>query len=359
MPGEAGGSYAWPVDPRFVRPIRNTDAPLVLESFLIAAVVSFLGIRAFLMLAGFPKVGNGELHIAHMLWGGALMLVALLLLLAFLDRPIQHVAAVVAGLGFGTFVDEIGKFVTADNDYFFRPAIALIYVVFVAVFIASRWLEGRRRLSEREAMANALALVGGSLGASLEPDDRAKIVGLLDQATDQPELGQALRRYLEGVPSTPEVDAPWERIPRWIAGHYDAMAAHPRFDAALTVAVIVYTAAAVVASVLVLAQADNAGASDSVGAAAVGQALSTLAGAVLVGRGVLALPGSRVEAYHWFLRGVLVWLLVTQVFVFYRSQLAGLGGLAIDLLAYMALRYALAHERGGRPAGDTARLRAG
>ncbi|HEY4752894.1 MAG TPA: hypothetical protein VIH37_06380, partial [Candidatus Limnocylindrales bacterium] len=275
--------------PRIVRPIRNSDAPLVLESFLVAAVVSFLGIRAFLTLTGFPKVGGGELHIAHMLWGGALMLVALLLLLAFLDRPVQHVAAVVAGLGFGTFVDEIGKFVTADNDYFFRPAVALIYTVFVGVFIASRWLEGRRRLTEREAMANALALVGSSLGAPLEPDDRARIVGLLDQATDQPELEQALRRYLDGVPSTPDVDAPWETIPRWIARRYESMAAHPRFDAALTVAVIAYTAAAVVSSLLVLAQADNAAASDAVGAAAIGQALSTLAGAVFVGRGVLAL----------------------------------------------------------------------
>ena len=80
-----------------------------------------------------------------MLWGGALMLVAIVLLLAYLDRPVQHVAAIIAGLGFGTFIDEIGKFVTADNDYFFRPAVALIYVVLVVVFIVGRTLVGRRR----------------------------------------------------------------------------------------------------------------------------------------------------------------------------------------------------------------------
>ena len=32
------------------------------------------------------------------------------------------------------------------------------------------------------------------------------------------------------------------------------------------------------------------------------------------------------------------------MFIFYGSQLAGLGGLAVDLAAYVMLRYALAHE---------------
>jgi hypothetical protein len=63
-----------------------------------------------------------------------------------------------------------------------------------------------------------------------------------------------------------------------------------------------------------------------------------------VGRGVVALPRSRAGAYHWFLHGLLAWILVTQVFVFYSSQLAGLGGLAVDLVAYASLRLALASE---------------
>src|SRR6478752_8864307 len=124
--------------PRLPSPLRNDDGMLFLESFIVAAVASVLAIRWFLALTGFPRVGEGGLHIAHMLWGGALMLIALLLLFAYLDRPIQHVAAIVAGLGFGTFIDEIGKFVTADNDYFFRPSVALIYVVLVVLFIVGR-----------------------------------------------------------------------------------------------------------------------------------------------------------------------------------------------------------------------------
>ena len=154
---------------------------LFLESFLVAAVASVLAIRWLLALTGFPKLGDGGVHIAHMLWGGALMLVALLLLFAYLDRPVQHVAAIVAGLGFGTFIDEIGKFVTADNDYFFHPAVALIYVVLVALFIAGRTLLGGRALTETEALANALDLLEVRLARPLEGDDRARIEHLLAQ----------------------------------------------------------------------------------------------------------------------------------------------------------------------------------
>ena len=315
----------------------------MLESFLVAAVVSFIGIRWFLTLTGFPKVGGGELHIAHMLWGGALMLGAIILLLAYLDRPVQHIAAIVAGLGFGTFVDEIGKFVTADNDYFFRPAVALIYVIFVVVFLVARAVEGRRHLTEREALANALDRLQGTLGGSLEPEDRARIDDLLDQVGPTWTLAPDLRRYLAGVPSRPDGEAWWEVAPRWLARTYERVAGDPRFEQIVTSAVIVYAAAAIVGSLLVIT-VNRPDASEPVTVAALGQVLSTLAGAALVARGVLALPSSRVDAYRWFLRGVLVWILITQVFVFYDSQLAGLGGLVLDLGAYATLRYALRRE---------------
>ena len=77
-----------------------------------------------------------------------------------------------------------------------------------------------------------------------------------------------------------------------------------------------------------------------------------MVGGLLILRGVASLPGSRASAYVWFTRGLLVWMLISQVFVFYSSQLAGLVGLALDLLAYGALRFALSHEGApGRPTG--------
>jgi len=48
--------------------IRNLDADVHLEIFLVAAVAAILGIRLYLKLAGYPQLGGGSLHIAHMLW---------------------------------------------------------------------------------------------------------------------------------------------------------------------------------------------------------------------------------------------------------------------------------------------------
>lgn len=44
--------------------------------------------RLALQLVGYPRLGGGGFHIAHLLWGGLLMLAAIVLLLGFLTLRI-------------------------------------------------------------------------------------------------------------------------------------------------------------------------------------------------------------------------------------------------------------------------------
>ncbi|TMG11601.1 MAG: hypothetical protein E6I06_03940, partial [Chloroflexi bacterium] len=72
--------------------IRN-DRPLLVDAFLIAAVLTVLALRVYLAAAHYPQLGGNGLHIAHVLWGGLLMVVALGMLLSLLTFPWQLMAA--------------------------------------------------------------------------------------------------------------------------------------------------------------------------------------------------------------------------------------------------------------------------
>src|SRR5205823_12634412 len=96
--------------------IRNLGAGRLLVTFLVSAVAAFLGVRFYLGVTGYPRLGGGGLHIALMLWGGTLMVAGVLLLLGYLGQRIRRAAAVIGGLCFGLFLDELGTFITSDYD---------------------------------------------------------------------------------------------------------------------------------------------------------------------------------------------------------------------------------------------------
>jgi hypothetical protein len=279
-----------------------------------------------------------------MLWGGLLMLLALMLLLGFLNRSVEHGAAIIAGLGFGTFIDEIGKFVTSDNNYFYRPAISLIYAVFVLAFLVGRTLIGQRPLNQTEALANAVDLLARAPSSQVDPDDLARIRHLLSLADQKSGLTKLATSYLGELDAGREHEGPIETLRHRVAAGYAAIMARPWAEPAITLGVILYALSAVVGVVFVATSTPAGATGDPTSFATLAQLVSTIAGAALVGVGVVRLPSSRIVAFHWFMRGLLVWILLTQMFVFYSSQLAGLGGLAVDLIAYGSLRYALIRE---------------
>ena len=182
--------------------VRSVYAETLLEDFFVSAVASVLALRFYLHVTGFPQLGFGMLHVAHVLWGGLLMLIALVILLAFLDHRAKVIAAVLGGIGFGAFIDELGKFITRDNDYFFQPTVALIYVIFTLIFFAIRAVGRRRSLSSQECLANAFDIAKQGSLVGLDQEERANALKLLESCEVSP-VRNNLATILQDMPVAP------------------------------------------------------------------------------------------------------------------------------------------------------------
>jgi hypothetical protein len=125
------------------RPLIRDGADRYLVLMIVSYIIAVVGTRWYLQLTGYPQIGGGELHIAHMLWGGLALIVAVLVVLLIAHPWAVAASAILAGAGTGLFIDEVGKFITSSNDYFYPVAAPLIYglllvLVLVYVLVARR-----------------------------------------------------------------------------------------------------------------------------------------------------------------------------------------------------------------------------
>jgi hypothetical protein len=318
--------------------VRDLEAGVNLQMLLVSAVTAVLVTRLYLSLTGYPRIGAGPLHIAHLVWGGLLMLVALVILFTALGNRAKRVAAVIGGLGFGLFLDEIGKFVTADNDYFFQPAIALIYVTFIVLFLAFRAIE-RRAMTPHEALVNAADLLvdvilGGATRAEL-----ARARWLLRKSADHGPVAEALREAIAGATRAAEHDSPFGGVVVSAWRLYDRLLAWNWFHRALWL-VFIGQAVGGLATTAAVGWGTMNGTVEGVPATVVTSFVSLVMSVI----GVVRLPRSRLAAYRWFERGVLVSVFLTQVLLFWHDQLAALSGLIGDLVLLSTLRFLIRQE---------------
>lgn len=339
--------------------LRDFEAGRRLDLMLVAAVTSVLMIRFYLVVTGYPTIGGESLHIAHMLWGGLLMAAALVLAASFLGRRPRQWAAVLGGLGFGTFIDEIGKFLTHDNDYFYEPAVSLIYVAMVLLYLGGRSLHRERMATRADYLANAMVEVLEVSREDLDRREQERALRYLDHAGDGSVADhvRAVLREAELVPVTRPGRA--QRLAQLLVAAYRRIAATVWFGRLL----ITLFAAGVLVDILRLFALARLlpEAGETLLHVPLISALpldtshytfsqwlqmgSTFLAGIFATAGIFWVFRDRLKALRMFQRSLLVSLFLTQVFIFYRVQWYGLIGLAVNLLVLAALRFMIEEER--------------
>ena len=346
--------------PRPRLPVRDYEIGPLLDVLLISAVATILVIRLQLWLTDYPQLGGGKLHIAHLLYGGFFMLAAIVIMLSFLTRTSQHAAALLGGIGFGFFIDELGKFITEDNDYFFQPTAAIIYLVFVVLFLSTRGLQRRRGFTQREYLMNTIELLEDAALHDLDERERRRALSFLDRADQSDPLVAPVRTLLEHIETIPakQPSRP-RRGAQTLEEAYLRLIEKRWFTRAMSIFFICYAAVSLVRILgLVLALGALAFGRD---AFAVFQAFfnhvddfsfitwatiaSSAASAVLWVIGAVKLrTQGRAAAYQMFERGLLVSIFITQVFVFIRSSFSAVFGLGFNVALLVTLRFMMREE---------------
>jgi hypothetical protein len=330
-------------------PTRDADFAMLLQTFFVSAVATVLVIRTQLWATNYPQLGGGGLHIAHLLYGGIFMVIAIGMLLIYLNRSIRRPAAVVGGVGFGFFIDELGKFITSDNNYFFKPAAALIYLVFVGLYMLIRVLERRRGLTQMELVSNALDLVAEAARHDFDEREKQRALDMLSRADQSDPLVAPIRDMLARVQALPARPPRWpERIWRRVRDAYLRFAETDAFTRLVTGVIVLWgvlsmllTLELVLSIALHMGGARAGAVSDDIGDLSVMNWLSigsTTVSGILVIIGVTRLRHhDRGEAYRWFERALIVSIFLTRTFSFVESQFAAVFGLAIDVLLLISI----------------------
>ena len=317
---------------------RAYSAPRLLEAYFVCAGSGVNLNRSFLIATGYPQIGNATLHISHAIWGALAMMVALALSIAYLSPSLRNFTAVLGGFGFGWFVDELGKFISRDVDYLFKPALAIIYFVFILMFFWFRHLVGRGYDAD-DAVVNALASLQAARLGALTDRRRREALDRLDALGDGSPFTTDVRALLADTPASPPLPPNrFERGQRRLLAAYEAWTRTRSFVPFVT-GLFAVIALAVLASVLQVGIDDRF---RHVWSFVGTTAAATTTVMILIG-GVL-LPRNRLAAFRWFDRAVLVWILVVQIFLFDRQQFGATLGLLAALAVWALLRSAMTIE---------------
>lgn len=320
--------------------IRNLEADNYRENFLISAVVSLFLIRIYLRFTHYPHLGSGAFHIAHMLWGGFFMLAAMIIMLSFLSKTAFNIASILGGIGFGTFIDELGKFITSDNDYFFRPTISLIYIIFVLIYLLLKFIPQYRKISQKEYLINTIEVIKESAINDFDIEEERRAVEYLQKCDPGHPIVQALTRLLSRIHTIPAPKPGLLTKMKILLRKWYHIVAKSNLIISIIIFFLVFQTIDTVLNAAALYSIRQRLPFDQWG-----KLYASGLTSMFVIIGLLALRFSKAEAYRFFRIAILISILITQFFSFMRGQWIELIPLAANIFMYLVLNYAINIEK--------------
>ena len=161
--------------------IKRENAADLILLLMITALITLLVTRYFLQLLGWPTISFGAWHIAHANWGGMLMVIGMMLVLIFHGEKIRKTAAIVVGMGWGLFIDEVGKYITKNNNYWFQPAIIIIYISFIILYLVYRHLENNKPKDTKTLLYSAINKLEDAAENELDENEKRETIKKLNK----------------------------------------------------------------------------------------------------------------------------------------------------------------------------------
>ncbi|HEY3501719.1 MAG TPA: hypothetical protein VGN37_02895 [Actinocatenispora sp.] len=328
--------------------VRQPDGARNLRVLLLVGISTVLVTRALLAASGYPQVGNGTLHIAHALWGGLLMLIGLMLGLLVTGGAARVATALVGGVGVGLFVDEVGKFVTQHNDYFFRPAAGIMYCLFALLLLAVSRASAARWTRVGGPVAEAALIAAYGIAGGLTPRQRSGAERLVAGRDDR--AAAAVRQMLAAAPvrTAPERLRRLARRPvaavRWLVGRTWLM---PVLVALFTVSRVA-VGVVFVGQALWVATGHHLGADQDTTSVLASAVVRPLEAALAVAGAVLWRRRRR-TALALLAASLYLNLFVTQLFNFTDSQFGALAELPYQLVMLAMVSYHRRLAEAGEP----------
>lgn len=209
-----------------LKPVQRKGAERYLQLNLLSFAGSVSLTRFLLEITGYSQLGNETLHIAHVLYGGILLYISSLLPLIYANRRAYTWSSVLSGLGVGLFIDEVGKFITQNNDYFFPAAAPIIYAFFLTSVLVYTRVAKETPSDSRSEFYAVLESLKDVIDRDMDPEEHSELRRRLKRIKKKAlntDLGLLSDQILEFVDSEAIYIAPdesnlFDKAINWYAG---------------------------------------------------------------------------------------------------------------------------------------------